>query len=149
MKNKFLKLIILISLSALLLNGCGNTSTSTDNNVFSSESYEQSVDIDLTILSSTVRYSEVFNITNNPFDYLGKVIKMSGNSAVFYDETDGQNYYSCLIPDAAACCSQGIEYSLSDGNYPEEGTEITVVGTFSTYTIGDSTYFTLKDAVLE
>lgn len=147
MKNKFYKLIILAGMSALFLSGCGSVSTNTTT---STESVvEQNVDIDLTILSSTVRYSEVFNITNNPFDYLGKVIKMNGNSAVFYDETDGQNYYSCLIPDTAACCSQGIEYSLRDGNYPEEGTEITVVGTLSTYTIGDSTYFTLKDAVLE
>ena len=53
--------------------------------------------------------------------------------------------------DAAACCSQGIEFVLTDeysypDDYPEEGREICVVGVFDTYQEGGYTYCTLRDA---
>ena len=45
---------------------------------------------------------------------------------------------NCIIPasiyDAFACCQQGVEFVLTDGDYPEEGTTITVVGRYETYT---------------
>ena len=36
------------------------------------------VDVDLTRLSSTMVYSEVYNMMNAPGDYIGKTIKMTG-----------------------------------------------------------------------
>ena len=36
------------------------------------------VDFDLTRLSSTMVYSEVYNMMNAPGDYIGKTIKMTG-----------------------------------------------------------------------
>ena len=35
-------------------------------------------EVDLTTLSSTVVYSEVFNMVNTPDDYVGKTVKMEG-----------------------------------------------------------------------
>ena len=110
-----------------------------------------SIDVDLTTLSSTMVYSEVYNMITTPDDYLGKMVKMQGQFAVY--EGEERNYYACLIADATACCSQGIEFVVQDnraypGDFPELGTEITVVGTFDTYQEGEYTYCQLIDATL-
>lgn len=63
-------------------------------------------------------------------------------------------YYACVIADATACCSQGLEFVLEGDytypdDYPELGTDITVVGTFDTYDENGQTYCHLIDAKLQ
>ncbi len=111
------------------------------------------IDIDLTTYSSTMVYSEVLGMVYEPDTYLGKVIKMKGNFSVYHDDVTGKDYFACIIQDATACCAQGIEFRLKGDpkypeGYPEEGAEITVVGTFSTYMEGNDMYLTLKEATL-
>ncbi len=94
------------------------------------------VDVDLTALSSTMVYAEVYNMMSDPESYKGRTVKMKGQFAVY--EGQDRNYYACIIADAAACCSQGIEFVL-DGDYsypedyPEVGSNITVEGIFDWY----------------
>ncbi|MBR1568138.1 MAG: hypothetical protein IJ648_04180 [Lachnospiraceae bacterium] len=109
------------------------------------------IDVDLTILSSTMIYSEVYNMMAVPDDYIGKTIKMEGAYSFFEDETTGKQYYACIIQDATACCAQGIEFvPTADFAYPEdfpqEGEDVTVVGTFSLYEENGFQYATLLDA---
>ncbi len=108
---------------------------------------EEEVDVDLTVLSSTMVYSEVYNMMVTPEDYLGKTVKMEGMAASFYDEITGNTYYACIISDATACCSQGIEFVLAEGyDYPEDGEDVCVSGVFDLYTEGEYTYCTLRGA---
>ena len=118
------------------------------------------IDVDLTTLSSTMVYAEVFNMMMNPNDYIGKTVKMRGAFGIGYsykeDGTMDENtlVYACVIADATACCSQGIEFILSGehtypDDYPELGSEITVVGTFATYEEYSMLFCTLTDAVME
>ena len=109
------------------------------------------IDIDLTRLSSTMVYSEVYNMMNSPESYVGKMIRMNGKLAVYkYPE---RNYYTCIIKDATACCQQGMEF-LWAGNhkypddYPNEGDGIIVTGVFDIYYEGENKYVQLKDASL-
>lgn len=111
-------------------------------------------DIDLTKLSATVVFSEVYNIMVNPDSCMGKTIRMKGLVAIYHDETKDTDYYSCIVQDATACCAQGIEFKLADNyrfpdDYPPEGSEITVRGRFDVYKEGEYKYAVLKDAVLE
>nr|MCR5716177.1 hypothetical protein [Lachnospiraceae bacterium] len=69
-----------------------------------------SVDVDLTTLSSTMVYSEVYNMMVSPDAYVGKTIRMSGLMSIFLDEATEKYYYACIIQDATACCAQGIEF---------------------------------------
>ena len=119
------------------------------------EGYEPdlSVDIDLTAMNSTMVYSEVYNMLTVPENYIDKKIKMKGAFSIYHDEVTEVYYFACIIADATACCSQGIEFVLSGehvypDDYPELGSEITVKGTFSTYMEGENMYCTLKDAEL-
>ncbi|MCR4891781.1 MAG: hypothetical protein K5989_06360 [Lachnospiraceae bacterium] len=113
----------------------------------------EGIDIDLTTLSSTMVYSEVYNIMISPQEYVGKTIKMKGELSFFPGGDSGKNYFTCIIKDATACCAQGIEFELTDDyvypdDYPEDGEEITVAGTFDLYQDGGYTYGTLRNAVL-
>ena len=105
------------------------------------------VDVDLTQLSSTMVYSEVYNIMMAPEDYVGKIIRMEGQCVSAYYEPTDATYYSIIIQDATACCAQGIEYVLTDGQtYPEDGGNATVTGRFEPYDEEGTTWYHLVDA---
>lgn len=109
------------------------------------------LDVDLTTLSSTMVYSEVYNMMYEPDRYVGKRIKMDGQFAVYEDPNTGAVYTACIIMDATACCSQGLEFVLAGektypDDYPELGSEITVTGTFQLYDENGTTYCHLVDA---
>jgi len=113
----------------------------------------EKVDLDLTTMSSTMVYSEVFNMVTTPENYIGKTVKMRGTYMYYYDEKPNHYYFFCLISDAMACCSQGIEFSLTkDYHYPEDypkpDDEITVVGVFDSYEEEGNTYCILRNARL-
>ncbi|MCR5177516.1 MAG: hypothetical protein K6C95_00880 [Lachnospiraceae bacterium] len=107
--------------------------------------------IDLTALSGTMVYSEVYNMMYYPENYVGKTVRMSGMYSVYHDESTDKYYHACIISDATACCSQGIEFELTDDytypdDYPENGGQICVEGVFDTYQEGEYTYCTLRDS---
>ena len=114
----------------------------------------QEYDVDLTVLSSTMVYSEVYNMMVTPEEYVGKTIKMSGSFATFINEEDGRYIFGCVITDATACCAQGIEFEPVRGfedeaSRPAESEVITVTGVFDTYIDGEMMYCTLRNAVVE
>ena len=118
------------------------------------------VDVDLTVLSSTMVYSEVYNMLYfYPEDYYGKTVKMTGQFNVYQwvDESgvvaDMPVAYACIISDAAACCAEGMEFVLEGDytypdDYPELGTEITVIGEFQSYEENGMTWYHLVNARL-
>lgn len=117
-------------------------------------------DVDLTKLSSTMVYSEVYNMMTEPEKYIGKSVRTSGQFALYWATNENgipipnQFYFACIIADATSCCSQGLEFVLAGehvypDDYPEEGDEITVSGIFETYDEDGYLYCHLVDAVLE
>ena len=142
MKKIICALLALGMITALV--GCGtDADTGHSTNGTQTENAE-SIDVDLTKLSSTMVYSEVYNMMTAPENYCGKTVRMNGQFAL-YQATDAngqpvpdQIYFACVIADATACCQQGLEFILTGDakypdDYPELGTEITVVGEFQTY----------------
>lgn len=118
------------------------------------------IDIDLTALSSTMVYSEVYNMMVTPENYIGKTVKMRGQLEIAQPlDADGNPdpqriYFSCIIADATACCAQGIEFVLAGEHkypedYPQPGAEITVSGTFRTYEEDGYIYGQLYDAEMQ
>ena len=116
------------------------------------ESFEgyDSVDLDLTVMSPTMIYSNVYNMMMTPEDYFDKVIKVEGMYAYYFDEETQKMYYAVIIPDATACCQQGVEFILADETaYPESAETVTVTGVLSSYEENGFKYLVLADAVLE
>ena len=124
-----------------------------------SQPYAGKVDVDLTVLSSTMVYSEVYNMLyNDPAHYLGKTVKARGEFSIYQLVTDGVLQsapvsYACIISDAAACCAEGMEFVLEGDytypdDYPELGAEITVIGEFQSYEENGMTWYHLVNARL-
>jgi hypothetical protein len=98
-------------------------------------------------------YSEVYNMMVSPNNYTGKIAKRNGAFAYFEDPETKKQYFACIIADATACCSQGVEFILTGehtypNDYPELNSEITVTGTFETYEKNGFKHCRLTDAVI-
>ena len=117
------------------------------------------VDVNLTVLSSTMVYSEVYNMLYfYPEDYYGKTVKANGIFAIYQMVVDGVTQpdpvaYACIIADATACCAEGMEFVLEGDytypdDYPELGAEITVIGEFQSYEENGMTWYHLVNARL-
>lgn len=115
--------------------------------------------LDLTQLSSTMVYAEVFHMVTAPQDYVGRTITAKGTFAVYDANPDPainggvEHYFAVVVADATACCQQGLEFVLGNGavypdDYPEPGSEICVQGTFALYDWGGTQYGHLVDAKL-
>ena len=157
MKRLICALLALLMIIALV--GCGTEANNNSTPSGTQKDNTKSIDVDLTKLSSTMVYSEVYVMMTSPQDYIGKTVKMNGQFAL-YQATDAngqpvpdQIYFACVIADATACCQQGLEFVLAGNakypdDYPELGTEITVVGEFQTYMEGTQQYCHLVNAEL-
>lgn len=101
------------------------------------------VDIDLTTLNTTMLQARVNEILDNPNDYKGKTVRVTGSyNKTYYDQTD--KYYDYVLGyDQTMCCAAwGIEF-MGDcvPEDIEQYTTIGLVGTFDFYEELGQTYF--------
>lgn len=162
----------LAAVSALVLTGCGTTNTQKIDGIIAAQENSQAVetvqtvpepvvpvpdasngeyDVDLTQLDSNMVYAQVYDMVYEADKYDGKSVRAKGNFAYYQDPETQNEYFAVLISDATACCSQGIEFVLEGDpvfpdDYPAEGTEITIAGSFHSYVEDGTTYVQLLDA---
>ena len=144
MKHRILFLLLIVTISTLSVCLPANAESIPD---------YQKVDLDLSKMSGTIVYSQIYNIMYTPDDYIGKIIRLSGYYDVFEEPDTGNVYFACIVPDATACCAQGIEFVRADAaqypqDYPEPGTDIQVTGRLEPYTDNGIDYLHLVDSVL-
>ena len=111
------------------------------------------VDVDLTSVSTSIAYSELYIMLTQPEEFIGKTVRMHGTFGAYQDPATNNYVFGCLLQDATACCAQGLEFVLAGKhNYPEDypplNSEITVEGVFETYSQNGYQYCTLKNASL-
>ena len=111
---------------------------------------ENGIDIDLTVLSSTMIYSFVYCMITSPDEYTGMVVKMCGIATSYHNEDTDVWYHACIIQDATACCSKSAGSANAVLCNPEKGKEIrerssghSASGTFCNWSdCGDSGQYT-------
>ncbi len=135
-------MLVLFICAAVLFSACA-ASTADDR--------AANVAVDLSILSGTVVYSQVYNILVDPDSCIGKIIRMAGFYSAYHDTQRDVVYHSCVIPDATACCAQGFEFvwageHLWPEDYPEEGADILVTGRLESYLEDGSLFLRLADS---
>ena len=97
------------------------------------------IDVDLTSMSGTMVFAEVYQMMMHPDDYIGKIIKIRGIYYSSYYAPMDTHYFFVVVSDATACCSQGIEFVWDDNShyypdaYPAEESEIEITGVFEAY----------------
>lgn len=117
----------------------------------------EGVDVDLTLMGKDLIYATVYQMMSKPEEYEGKTIRIEGKYYASYYPVTDKYYNYCLIADALACCSQGLEFELGGDavypdDYPADQSEVIVTGVFETYTeeAGQTFYYCrLKDAKYE
>lgn len=116
------------------------------------DAVETKADIDLSVMSDTLAYSEIYLIQSDVDSYIGKTIRLTG----FYDvmEAEERNYYACSVMDSTQCCSLGFVFLWAGDHaypddYPSVGDIITVTGVFDVYYEGEYQYCQLIDAEVE
>lgn len=93
------------------------------------------VDLDLTKMSATMIYSTIFDMLIMPEDYVEKIIKVKGWFETYTNPQTGEMYYAVVVPDATACCQQGLEFVWKGNHtypddFPKPGQDITVTGIY-------------------
>lgn len=162
-----MKRILLPSMACLcLLTACGSTEQaqrdlleqlapgSTTNTLgLPAEEYYQAlsntegIDVDLAQLSTTMVYSQIYQMQFYPDDYEGKTVRIFGQFFIYTHPDTGQEYYTIMVIDATGCCIQGMEFVLQEGlEYPPEDSYVMLTGEFQTYQEFDYTYFHLVNA---
>lgn len=130
------------------------TETSGLQPVVSTGSNTSKINLDLTKMSATMIYSTIFDMLIMPEDYIEKTIKLSGWFETYTDPQSGEMYYAVVVPDATACCQQGLEFVWpGDHKYPEDFPEIkqdiTVTGIYKLIENDGITYNYLEVVNLE
>lgn len=151
MKKVYLLMLLLVAV-CYLLSGCGNADAAEAPVEVPVEVAETNFDVDLTGLSSTMTYAEVYNITNNPAAYLGKSMKLSGMYYYSHDEASDEYSHFVLISDVSACCEQGVEFVIADmkpDDYPSYGDQIEIAGVFSDYVDGGVNYCRVEASAMK
>ena len=142
--KKYLSIMLFLCLILLVATGCSSSgATQLDSNYpeiqNSSTTEPKGVDIDLTVLGSTMLSAELSNIGSNISKYLGKTIRISGiYSSFYYEETDKIYFNVITYMDPTMCCSEGMEFIWNgDHNYPDdypaEDSAIEVIGVLGSY----------------
>lgn len=137
---------VLIGVMLLTLASCGDSKEEPKPTAST-----EGIDIDLTVLNSNLAYSELYNIIVNSENYIGQTVKMKGLFSYYKDPQTNNEYFGCVVADAAACCSIGLEFVLEGlysypKDYPNPNSEITVTGTFETYDENGKEYCRLAKA---
>lgn len=144
--KSFIAFAMCIGLSAAVFAGCSGKeeSDSSESVKEATAAVSDKVDVDLTSLNTTMVYSELANMINNPDSYVGKTVKMQGQFTLSENTETGQKYYNVTVTDATSCCQQGLEFIWNDHTYPNDypsvNTTIEVTGVFETYDENGLTY---------
>lgn len=122
--------------------------------VVSTGSNTSKINLDLTKMSATMIYSTIFDMLIMPEDYIEKNIKVKGWFETYTNPENGDIYYAVLVPDATACCQQGLEFVWpGNHNYPEDfptpGNDITVCGRYKLIETDGVTYTYLEASSIE
>ncbi len=113
-------------------------------------------DIDLTAMGRTMLFAVVYDIKNNPENYLGRRIKMTGQFAIIQGiDAQGQPdpdkiFYNCVIPLA----QNSLEFSVAgELYYPEDFPDleapITVEGVYEKYEDNGTTYYRVGQSAID
>lgn len=107
------------------------------------------VDLDLTKMSATMIYSTIFDMLVMAEDYIDKNIKLSGWFETYTDPQTGEMYYAVVVPDATACCQQGLEFVWKGNHtypddFPKPGEDITITGIYKLIETDGVTYTYLE-----
>lgn len=155
--KKLIALMIVLAMMLVFVSSCSQNTTSeqtdyTDEFTEKEQNEELKVDLDVTGFSITIVYALLENMVQNPDDYIGKTVKITGNMSTWKDSA-GDDVYCLTIWDQTQCCSAEIrikfDYEKVDkSSIPSPGEDYTVIGIFDSEFDGETYYSYLWNCVI-
>lgn len=127
-----MKKILLLCFILIFAAGCTEKPAEVDKPDEPEAEAEIKIDIDLTAFSTTMAYSMMNDVFNNPYNYIGQIIKASGVYEPYYYEITDSVYHYIIIDGPENCCPKILEFT-TDGDEPEQGERILITGEFGIY----------------
>ena len=147
-------LIFLLLAFTLVLSACGSDSkpAATATPAPSAEAVQPTSDVvqmDFAGLNNTMAYAQMFNVVNNPKEYVGTTVRVKGTYVPIPDPTrEGLVYNFLVVADITACCEIGVEFFLDGYRYPAdfppEYSEVELTGVFEMATVSGQQHISLK-----
>ncbi len=133
---------VLLSLAMVFFVGCSSNETEveTQEELKPHQISSEDIDYDLREMSSTMVYSQIFDLVTNPNEYTDARFVIQGHFMESEDMNTGEKFFAILIVDAAACCAQGLEIHIPDDVVLPIVTlpaEMIIEGTVGVKTVGD------------
>ncbi len=151
-----IKFPLVIICFLFILNSCASSDTNLGSDLkaeIETQSLQNSnsnLDYDLTTLSSAMIYAQVYEMMNNPTNYLEKTFKINGYHERTIIENREEETSFIIIADALACCATGIEMKFDDGiEIPEISQTIVVEAVFTSELKNGQHYYYLQVEKLE
>ncbi len=133
MKYKLIFLLVI----AVVFTACSSKSQE----IKEHDEFSDDIDYDLTQMSETMVYSQIFDLVSTPFEYEDARFVIEGNLIESEDLNTGEIFYAIFIEDAAACCSQGLEVVFTqDFEIPTLPKSVVLTGTIKSYSYNDYDY---------
>ncbi len=128
---KQIQIILSLLLIVFTLSACTENDKKNEQANESQKEIATDVDFDFTQISPVMANGHVFDILENPDNYLGKTFRLVGEFARHNVETLGQEFLYVVLYDALSCCPQGIEIMFKEGvKLPQAKSIIDVKATF-------------------
>ncbi|MFI3227647.1 MAG: hypothetical protein R3Y09_09575 [Clostridia bacterium] len=91
---------------------------------------DETVDYDLTAMSETMVFAQVYDVIMNPTNYDDTTFKIHGEYEYYTVPNSDEIIYFIVINDATGCCPQGLEIRFTeDLPAPEDFCEVIMKGT--------------------
>jgi hypothetical protein len=145
------RLLLMLGL-ALFLSACGAGDKPAATQAPEAEAPAPTSDVvqmDFSGLNDTMAYAQMFNVVNNPKEYVGTTVKIKGTYVPIPDPTrEGLTYHFLVVADITACCEIGVEFFL-DGyrypqDYPTQFSQVELTGRFEMASVGGQEHISLK-----
>ncbi len=119
------KVIVFALLLGLLsvFAACSTTETTDDSN--------SGVDHDLTGMSATMLFGQVFDILHNSENYYESTIRLEGEFEVLVNAVSDESVYTLIVEDEGGCCAQWLRLKMAEGvdiDIPEAGAAVLLEG---------------------
>ena len=147
-------LILMLLALTVLLGACasGGAPAATGAPAQSPEATEPASDVvqmDFAGLNSTMAYAQMFNVVNNPKDYVGTTVRVNGTYVPIPDPArEGLYYHFLVVADITACCEIGVEFFLDGYRYPDDYppgySEVELTGRFEMASVSGQEHISLK-----
>ncbi|MCL2866140.1 MAG: hypothetical protein FWF47_00090 [Clostridia bacterium] len=111
------------------------------------------IDLDISKMSGIMVYSQVVHIGENPAEYVGKCIKITGQYYASYNEETASYYHYVIVGDEALCCQAGLKFIWKGdhkypNDYPALNTNIELIGIYEKREEpGKTNYYLIADSL--